>query len=50
MPSLMCVGKGGSGKTTLSTLVLEELLERQPCEPLLIIDTDVNQGLAGRLV
>ena len=38
-------GKGGSGKTTLSALVLREMLRRE-CKPILAVDADPNATLA----
>jgi CO dehydrogenase maturation factor len=41
------VGKGGSGKTTLSALFVRHLVQRRL--PLLAIDADINQHLAAAL-
>jgi CO dehydrogenase maturation factor len=41
------VGKGGSGKTTLSSLFVRHLVARQL--PVLAIDADINQHLAAAL-
>ncbi|MFG1797352.1 ATP-binding protein [Nocardia sp. NPDC049149] len=41
------VGKGGSGKTTLSSLFIRHLVERGA--PTLAIDADINQHLAAAL-
>jgi CO dehydrogenase maturation factor len=41
------VGKGGSGKTTLSSLFVRYLVDRQL--PVLAIDADINQHLAAAL-
>jgi CO dehydrogenase maturation factor len=41
------VGKGGSGKTTLASLFLRHLAAAQ--RPLLAVDADINQHLAGAL-
>ncbi|MET0235744.1 MAG: ATP-binding protein [Kibdelosporangium sp.] len=41
------VGKGGSGKTTLASLFLRHLAAAR--QPLLAVDADINQHLAGAL-
>jgi CO dehydrogenase maturation factor len=41
------VGKGGSGKTTLASLFLRHLAAAQ--RPVLAVDADINQHLAGAL-
>lgn len=41
-------GKGGSGKTTLSSLVLREMLRRE-CKPILAVDADPNATFALNL-
>ena len=41
------VGKGGSGKTTLSSLFVRRLVEQRL--PTLAIDADINQHLAAAL-
>lgn len=44
---IACVGKGGSGKTTLAALVTQFLLQQK--RPVLAIDADINQHLAFAL-
>jgi CO dehydrogenase maturation factor len=49
MPPVIAVaGKGGSGKTTLSALLVRSLLERQ-CTPVLAVDADPNTNFAEAL-
>jgi CO dehydrogenase maturation factor len=43
------VGKGGSGKTTLSALFIRYLSTVTPAPPLLAVDADINQHLAEAL-
>ena len=44
---IACVGKGGSGKTTLSSLLVKKLMATQT--PLLAIDADINQHLGAAI-
>ncbi|WP_130345599.1 ATP-binding protein [Herbihabitans rhizosphaerae] len=46
---LAFVGKGGSGKTTLTSLFVRHLAFDSPSAPLLAVDADINQHLAGAL-
>ncbi|MGW5055149.1 ATP-binding protein [Actinokineospora sp. NPDC004072] len=43
------VGKGGSGKTTLASLLLRHLAAESPAPALLALDADINQHLAAAL-
>lgn len=49
MPKILAVaGKGGSGKTTLSALLVRALLDKQ-CKPVLAVDADPNTNLGEGL-
>lgn len=43
------VGKGGSGKTTLSALFIQHLRMRESAKPVLAVDADLNIHLPGLL-
>jgi CO dehydrogenase maturation factor len=49
MPPILAVaGKGGSGKTTLSALLVRNLMDRA-CKPILAVDADPNTNLGEAL-
>lgn len=47
--TIAVAGKGGTGKTTISTLIVQNFLKNHPGEPVLAIDADPNSTLAEAL-